>query len=255
MIDLPAVYVNDICKSFASDRGDGALRVLDSIHFSVRPSEIVCIVGHSGCGKTTLLRIICGFEKADSGAVLIDGVKKEKPSKDTIMIFQAFDQLLPWKTLLGNVMFPLLETKAVKTKEEARHRAQRLLRDVGLGDFMNSYPSHVSGGMKQRTAVARALAMRPRVLLMDEPFAALDAITRRDVQDITMDVCRKNGVSVLFVTHSIPEAFIMADKIVVLASNPGRVLEIVNNSDKDSIDETGKKRRSDHVLEYLDAGH
>jgi NitT/TauT family transport system ATP-binding protein len=232
MNELPVVSVQNICKSFKQNDGS-ALTVLEDVSFNIGQNETVAVIGHSGCGKTTLLRVICGFERAGSGFVLLDGERHEEPGKDALMLFQDFNQLLPWKTVLGNVMHPLLATKAVKSKQDAQKRAQKRISDVGLTGFENSYPHQLSGGMKQRAAVARALALQPRVLLMDEPFAALDNITRAALQVLTRRVCDKYGIAALLVTHSVEEAAVMADRIVVMDKNPGRIKTILENDVKD----------------------
>lgn len=227
MSEIPAVSVQNLSKSFPQNSG-GLLCVLENVSFNIESNEIVSIVGHSGCGKTTLLQIICGFQNADEGCVMIDGVKHLRPVKDTLMIFQDFNQLLPWKTVLNNVAHPLTATKILKSKKEARGRAQKRIEDVGLGGFEHSYPHQLSGGMKQRAAVARALALQPRVLLMDEPFAALDNITRETLQVLTRRVCEKYGITVILVTHSVEEAVIMSDRVIVMDKNPGRVKATVS---------------------------
>jgi NitT/TauT family transport system ATP-binding protein len=207
--------------------------VLKDVSFNIQQNETVAVIGHSGCGKTTLLRIICGFEQADSGFVLLDGERHDSPSKDALMLFQDCNQLLPWKTVLGNVTHPLLAAKTVKTKQEAQKRALKRISDVGLTGFENSYPHQLSGGMKQRAAVARALALQPRVMLMDEPFASLDNITRAALQVLTRRVCEKYGIAALLVTHSVEEAAVMADRIIVMDKSPGRIKAILENSVKD----------------------
>jgi NitT/TauT family transport system ATP-binding protein len=232
MNELPVVSVQNVRKTFKQNDGSPLL-VLEDVSFNIQQNETVAVIGHSGCGKTTLLRIICGFEQADSGFVLVDGERHGTPGKDALMLFQDFNQLLPWKTVLGNVMHPLLATKTVKSKQDAQKRAQKRISDVGLTGFENSYPHQLSGGMKQRAAVARALALQPRVLLMDEPFAALDNITRAALQILTRRVCDKYGISALLVTHSVEEAAVMADRVIVMDKNPGRINAILENDVKD----------------------
>jgi NitT/TauT family transport system ATP-binding protein len=231
--EIPVLSVQDICKKF------GDLEVLRDVNLDLGENEILAIVGHSGCGKTTLLRIVCALESADAGAVLLDGARHEKPSKDALMLFQSFDQLQPWRTVLGNVMFPLTATGKMR-KSDARRLAMKRIADVGLGGFENAYPHTLSGGMKQRAAVARALALTPRVLLMDEPFASLDNITRGTLQDLTRRVCEKYGISALLVTHSAEEALVMADRVIVMDRNPGRIKAVVDNSARDAL--TAKRR-------------
>jgi NitT/TauT family transport system ATP-binding protein len=233
MNELPVVSVQNVCKSFRQNSGE-PLAVLRDVSLDIRLNEIVAVIGHSGCGKTTLLRIMCGFEQADDGIILLDGEKHTAPSRDALMLFQDFNQLLPWKTVLGNVTHPLLATKAVKTRQDAEKRALGRIADVGLTGFEGSYPHQLSGGMKQRAAVARALALQPRVLLMDEPFAALDNITRGALQALTRRVCGKYGISALLVTHSVEEAVVMADRIVVMGKSPGRIHAVLENTAKDA---------------------
>ncbi len=228
MSDIPVLSVQNVHKRFKMNSG-AWLGVLEDISLNLSQNEMVGIIGHSGCGKTTFLRIICAFETADSGIVLADGALMQKPCKDVIMLFQNFNQLLPWKTVLGNITHPLLATKTVKTRKDALLKARKMILDVGLAGFEDTYPHQLSGGMKQRAAVARALAMHPRVLLMDEPFAALDNITRGTLQTLTRQVCEKYGITVLFVTHSVEEAAIMADRIIIMDRNPGRIKKVVNN--------------------------
>ena len=233
MNELPVVSVQNISKSFRQNDGR-LLEVLCDVSFDVGQNEIVAVIGHSGCGKTTLLRIACSFEPPDNGFVLLDGVKCVKPCKDMLMLFQGFNQLLPWKTVLGNVVHPLVATKSVRSRQDAKKHAQKRIRDVGLESFEQSYPHQLSGGMKQRAAVARALALQPRVMLMDEPFASLDNITRGALQVLTRRVCEKYGISALLVTHSVEEAVVMADRIIVMDKNPGRVKAILTNAAKDA---------------------
>jgi NitT/TauT family transport system ATP-binding protein len=247
MNEFPVLSVQNISKSFLQNDGS-ILEVLCDVFFNIGQNEIIAIVGHSGCGKTTLLRIICGFEQADDGYVLLDGVKHTSPSKDALMLFQDFNQLLPWKTTLGNVMHPLIATKSVKNRSDAQKLALKRIVDVGLSGFERSYPHQLSGGMKQRAAVARALALQPRVLLMDEPFASLDNITRGTLQVLTRRVCEKYGISALLVTHSVAEAVVMADKIIVMDRNPGRIKAILDNEVKDK----EPQNRTEFVAKILD---
>ena len=232
MDNIPVVSVQDLYKTFKRSGGED-LHVLRDINLEVWQGEFIGILGYSGCGKTTLLRIICGFEKAERGAVLIDGLKQERANRKALMLFQDYNQLFPWKTVLGNVMHPLITTGLMKDKQDAKNRAKKRIADVDLSDFENSYPHQLSGGMKQRTAVARALALQPRVLLMDEPFAALDNITRGSLQVLTRRVCDKYGITVVFVTHSIEEAAVMADKIVVM-NRSGSIERIFENEARTS---------------------
>jgi NitT/TauT family transport system ATP-binding protein len=228
MCEIPIVSIRNVSKTFIQNSGD-FLEVLQNISFDVQRNEIVAIIGHSGCGKTTLLRIACALEVADDGIVLLDGCLCVHPSKNMLMLYQDFNQLFPWKTVLENVVHSLVATKMIKDKRAAKSRAIESIVDVGLSGFENSYPHQLSGGMKQRAIVARALVLKPLVLLMDEPFGSLDDITRSTLQILTRQVCKRYGISALFVTHSIEEAVVMSDKIVIMDKNPGRIKAILKN--------------------------
>lgn len=233
MSDLPVISVQELRASFRQNDGR-RLAVLDGISFDIRQNETVAVIGHSGCGKTTLLRAICGFTPVDSGYVFLDGQPHTRPDRNMLMLFQDFNQLLPWKTVLGNVVHPLLATGAAATREEAGKRAMRRIADVGMAGFEKSYPHQLSGGMKQRVAVARALALQPRVMLLDEPFASLDSITRSTLQVLTGRVCDKYGISALLVTHSVEEAVCMADRILVMDRTAGKIRAMLENPVKDA---------------------
>jgi len=242
---IPAISVQDIGKTFPRNNEE-SLIVLSSVSFDVAQGEFVGLIGPSGCGKTTLLRIICGFEKPDGGIVLIDGLPQDKPHRNALMLFQDFNQLFPWKTVLQNINHPLMATGFIKNKNKAKANALKRIEDVGLTGFENSYPHELSGGMKQRAAFARALALKPRVLSLDEPFASLDSITRRTLQELTRRVCEKYGVTVFFVTHSVEEAVIMADRIIVMKANPGQIERVFKNPCRESKDEA---KRADFARE------
>lgn len=198
---------------------------LSDINLSVRKGEFVSIVGPSGCGKTTLLKILAGLVSRSSGDVTLAGRPVDGPSKDIGMVFQAAT-LLPWRTIFENVMVPVDIQKLDKKKYGAR--AHELLEMVGLGDFKNQYPSHLSGGMQQRAGICRALVHDPQVLLMDEPFGALDAMTREFMNLELLRIWAESGKTVVLVTHSIPEAVLLSDRVVVLSARPGEVAEIVD---------------------------
>jgi ABC-type nitrate/sulfonate/bicarbonate transport system ATPase subunit len=220
----PLIDARNLTKKF------GAQTIFENLNFTIKQGEILAIIGHSGCGKTTLLRVIGGFESADSGEVLVDGAKTIRPSKAAIMIFQDFTQLLAWRTVIGNIVWPMLVTKTVATKAEALGIAKGHLSDMGLTEAHHAkFPAQLSGGMKQRVAVARALALKPKLLLMDEPFGALDSFTRKKMQAITKQVCEKNGLAAALVTHSVKEAVTMSDKILVFCPD-GRLEMFENNS-------------------------
>ena len=221
------VLLEGISKDFfvREDGKDHTVHALDRVSFSVREGEIVALTGVSGCGKTTTLRIIMGLESASAGSVEVDGRRVTKPGYDRGMVFQ-HAELLPWRTALGNVEFGL-EVKGVASKER-REKAIQYLNLVELEDSRNRRPDQLSGGMKQRAGMARALAIEPEVLLMDEPFGALDAQTRESLQGELLKIHEKTRKTIIFVSHDLDEAVLLADRVVVMASNPGRVHEIVD---------------------------
>lgn len=237
--------IANITKSFSTSQG--VLCVLENVSLEVRENEIFCLLGYSGCGKSTLLRLVCGFGKADKGSVLLENKEYRGPSKDIIMLFQDFNQLLPWKTVLGNVVHALKVTKIVTGKKAIKEKAESILREVGLYEFRNVFPGQLSGGMKQRGALARALVLKPKVLVLDEPFASLDYSNRKKMQILTKEMCRKHGVTVLIVTHDIEEAIEMADSIGVMEASPGRIRKIVDNPHRI----TGKEEDKIRMREYL----
>lgn len=191
------------------------------VSFEVAKSDRFVLLGPSGCGKSTLLKAVGGYIAPAEGAITLRGREITKPGPDRMMIFQEFDQLLPWKTVRQNVLFPLL---VVGTEpKQAEETASRYIERVGLTKFSSSYPHTLSGGMKQRVAIARAMAMEPDILLMDEPFASLDALTRREMQDELLELWEGTQSTILFVTHSIAEAIKIGNRIVLLSAHPGRV--------------------------------
>lgn len=218
----------DIVRTVTKE-GKG-FQILKNINISAGQGEIVCILGPSGCGKSSLLRIIGGFDMPDCGKVLLDGKEVKKPSTEAIMIFQDFNQLFPWKTIIENVTYPLKMNGICITKAERENNAIKYINMVGLSDSCHSYPHQLSGGMKQKAALARALALKPSVLLMDEPFGSVDALTRHGLQALLLDIWRETGVTILFVTHDVQESIILGDKIIVMDKNPGRILAEVPNT-------------------------
>ncbi len=190
--------------------------------------ERVVLLGPSGCGKSTLLKCVGGFIAPVEGRVTLNGHPVTRPGPDRMMVFQEFDQLLPWKTVRGNIEFPLRQARRDLADAVVRERAQRLIDKVGLARFADHYPHHLSGGMKQRVAIARAMAMEPDILLMDEPFASLDALTRRRMQEELLSLWADTRFTLLFVTHSIEEAIIVGSRIVVLSPHPGRVRAVLD---------------------------
>ncbi|MBE3576852.1 MAG: ABC transporter ATP-binding protein [Limnochordales bacterium] len=210
----PLLAVNSLYKRFPSPRGGGELTVLAGVELTVYRGEFLSIIGRSGCGKTTLLRCIAGFEKPSRGSLLIEGREITGPGIDRMMVFQETDQLFLWLTVLGNVEFAL--QAAGVPRRERRARAVHYLEMVGLERFLEYYPHQLSGGMKQRVAIARALSVAPRMLLMDEPFAALDAMTRNVLQQELLRLWQETKITIIFVTHNIQEAIIQSDRILVL---------------------------------------
>jgi NitT/TauT family transport system ATP-binding protein len=208
----------------ALDKRFGALEALRAIDLAVAPGEFISLVGPSGCGKTTFLRIIAGLEMATAGRVIIDGKPVTKPGGDRGFVFQN-DNLLPWRTVLGNAMIG--PEVAGRADEAARQRTLELLKLVGLEGFEEYHPRQLSGGMRQRVNLARALAIDPKILLMDEPFSALDAQTREIMQSELQRIWEEGRKTVLFVTHQIDEAVFLADRVLVFARRPGRILEDV----------------------------
>jgi NitT/TauT family transport system ATP-binding protein len=200
------------------------LKVLEDVSLSVREGEFVSLVGPSGCGKTTFLRIIAGLEAGDAGEIRIDGDRVTRPGTDRGFVFQS-DSLLPWRTVLHNVLIGLEVSRACNA--ETRARALSLLRLVGLSGFEHFYPRQLSGGMRQRVNLARALAVNPQVLLMDEPFSALDAQTREIMQTELMRIWSAGRKTVLFITHQIDEAVFLSDRVVVFSRRPGRIHQTV----------------------------
>ncbi|WP_077036986.1 ABC transporter ATP-binding protein [Pelomonas sp. KK5] len=203
------------------------VRATHRVSFDVHRGDRFVLLGPSGCGKSSLLKAIGGFVAPREGEIRLDGAAVREPGPDRVVVFQEFDQLPPWKTVLANVMFPLLAARSLP-KAQARERALHLLAKVGLADFAGAYPHTLSGGMKQRVAIARALAMQPTVLLMDEPFAALDALTRRRMQQELLALWADQPFTLIFVTHSIEEALVVGNRILLLSPHPGRVRAELN---------------------------
>ena len=214
--------IRDLNQSFPRDDGS-RLVVLEHLNLSVQDKEFVCILGSSGCGKTTLLRMIAGLDTAESGSIILDGEEMKGPSPKVGMVFQEYS-LFPWRTVIDNIAFGL-EMKSV-AKEERYRVAGQYLDLVNLSQFRDSYPSELSGGMRQRVAVARALALDPVLLLMDEPFGALDAQTRNMLQQELLTIWEKTKKTVVFITHSVDEAVFLADRIIVMTPRPGRICRI-----------------------------
>lgn len=215
------VSISDVSKVYAA-RGREIVALSD-VDLDIAAGEFVTILGPSGCGKSTLLHIVGGFEGPTRGQVAVDGGLVTKPGRDRGMVFQSAT-LFPWKTISGNVAWPL--QTAGRSSREVKARVAELLGLVGLSDFASAYPAELSGGMRQRAAIARALAMQPRVLLMDEPFGALDALTRELMQEELVKIADAAQLTVLFVTHDISEAVFLGDRVVVMSRRPGRIATV-----------------------------
>ncbi|CAB3897807.1 ABC transporter ATP-binding protein [Achromobacter mucicolens] len=222
---LPLLAVDKVSIEYKTR--ERRVRATHQVSFDVHGAERFILLGPSGCGKSTLLKAIAGFIEPTEGRIAIDGKTVQGPGPDRIVVFQEFDQLPPWKTLRQNVAFPLVASRKLN-RREADERAMHYLDKVGLAAFADAYPHTLSGGMKQRVAIARALAMQPRVLLMDEPFAALDALTRRRMQEELMALWDDVRFTLLFVTHSIEEALVLGSRILLLSPHPGRVRAELN---------------------------
>ncbi len=230
-----------------------AERIVTATHrvsFAVHPSDRFVLLGPSGCGKSSLLKAVAGYLAPEEGAFHLRGRRITGPGPDRMMVFQEFDQLLPWKSVRDNIMFPLLATGRLPRKE-ARERAGYYIDKVGLGGFADAYPHTLSGGMKQRVAIARGMAMEPEILLMDEPFAALDALTRRTMQDELLRLWDETRFTVLFVTHSINEAIKVGNRILLLSPHPGQVRAEMDSLPRDAEDgeaQLGLERRIHDLL-------
>lgn len=220
---MDGLQIRDVCHSFQKDDGS-TLSVLEHIDLDIQDKEFVCLLGSSGCGKTTLLRLIAGLEEVKTGRIVLNGQNILGPTPDIGFVFQEYS-LFPWRNVIDNIAFGL-EMKGI-AKEERYSIAERYLELVNLSQFRESFPSELSGGMRQRVAVARALALDPVILLMDEPFGALDAQTRNMLQKEILDIWEKTRKTVLFITHSVDEAVYLSDKIVVFTPRPGRICKIV----------------------------
>ncbi len=201
---------------------DGILTAVEDVSFALSAGERLVLLGPSGCGKSTLLRAVGGFLKPSSGEIRMDGRPIGAPGPERMTVFQEFDQLLPWRTVLGNVRYALERGKSLP-RREAETVARGWLERVGLSKFVDTFPHTLSGGMKQRVAIARAFALEPALLLMDEPFAALDALTRRQMQDELLKLCEETGSTALFVTHGIDEALRLGTRLLALTPHPGRL--------------------------------
>ena len=216
------VDIRDIERIYQSSRGP--VKALNHINLQIYENEFVCVVGPSGCGKSTLLNIMAGLDKATGGEVLVDGEKVEDPSTERGVVFQQY-ALFPWLTVKKNIMYGLKNKKM--NREQAEKAAEKDIKMVGLDEFSGSYPKELSGGMKQRVAIARAFAMNPQLLLLDEPFGALDAQTRAQLQSDLLDTWEQEQKTCFFITHDVEEAVLLAQRVVIMSSRPARIKRIV----------------------------
>ena len=217
-ISEPAITINRVSKQFHDDEG-GVIEALRSTSIDIKEGEFVVVVGPSGCGKSTLLNMLGGFDSPSSGQIRVDGEPINGPHIQRGMVFQDY-ALFPWLTVIDNVMFGLRKTHS---KAAAREVAMKWLELVGLGEFAQKHPLHLSGGMKQRVAIARTFATDPKVILMDEPFGALDALTRRFLQQQLLKIWSEHRKTVVFITHSVQEAVYLANRVIIMTARPGQV--------------------------------
>ncbi len=220
--------IKNIKKSYKVK--DDHLRVIDGLELEISRNEFVSIIGASGCGKSTLLKLIAGFIEPEEGQIVLNNNEIRGASFERIMVFQEFDQLFPWKTILENVYFALKAKDLFTSKRKRIEVAKEYLKEVQLNKYFDYYPHQLSGGMKQRAALARSLVTKPSILLMDEPFGSLDSQTRRELQNLLLEIWYKERNTVIFVTHDIKEAVILSDKIIVMDDQKGQIKEIIQNN-------------------------
>ena len=221
--NLIKLKIDNVVKEYEGRNGKTV--ALNGVNLDIKENEFICVVGPSGCGKSTLLNIIAGLHEPTSGAAYLDGKKIEGTGVERGVVFQQY-ALFPWRTVLKNVMFPLEMKKTPKA--EAEEIAMKYIKAVGLEGFENSYPKELSGGMKQRVAIARAYAANPEVLLLDEPFGALDAQTRVQLQTELLETWQKEKKTCFFITHDVDEAIILAQRVIIMSARPGRIKKIVD---------------------------
>jgi len=236
----PPVVADGVAVEYVDSAGRRSRAIADAT-FEVRRGEAFVIIGPSGCGKTTLLKAIAGFLQPAAGKLLVDGAAGREPGPDRAVVFQDFDQLFAWRTVHDNIVYALRVARRLSAAD-AKRRADEMLELVDISRAADRYPHELSGGMKQRAAIARALALEPTMLLMDEPFGALDAITRNQLQIELANVHRRTGVTIVLVTHSIQEALYLGDRVMVMSAHPARIREIVDTS-------TAKDVESPHFAE------
>lgn len=245
------MYINieNVSKSFNQDENE--LKVLNNINLPIEEGEFVCLLGQSGCGKSTILNMLAAFDKPTEGKISIENVEVTKPRIDRVTIFQNYG-LLPWRNVEKNVKLGLESLN--KSKKEKQEIADKYIKLVGLEKFKKSFPIELSGGMQQRVAIARALAVKPKILFMDEPFGALDPITRKKLQEDIKELWKTEKNTIIFVTHDVEEALFLASKIVIMTPNPGRIKAVIDNSNTENIDKfsSGFYDRKDKILAILE---
>ncbi len=249
--------IENIVKSYPSPEG-GELVVLDGINLSIQEDEYVSVIGHSGCGKSTLLKLVAGLEKQTSGSIRLDGKEIRKPGAERMMVFQQYS-LLPWLTVQQNIRLAVDEVLSNASPVEKKQIVSEHLAMVNLTEAANKYPDEISGGMKQRVGIARALAIRPKMLLMDEPFGALDALTRGKLQKLVLEIWESHRQAVMMITHDVDEAIYMSDRIVMMTNGPhakiGEILEVPfpHPRDRQSLRESREYfELRNHALNFLD---
>lgn len=252
---MPYIELRDIAKTFPVE--DGSLQALAAVSLDIERGEFVSLVGPSGCGKSSLLRILAGLSRPTAGSAMVAGNEVRAPRDDVGIVFQR-PVLLPWRRVIDNVLLPV--DVAHGSRHDHAERAAELLKLAGLAGFEQRYPAQLSGGMQQRVAICRALIRRPSILLMDEPFGALDAITREEMGVELLQIWQEVGATVLFITHSIPEAIFLSDRVAVMSPRPGRVVEVVNVDlprprSLRVLGEAEFGRLSTHVRTLIDSGH
>ncbi len=223
------ISIEDIARRYPGSTPGTTTTVFEHLWLSIDRGEFCCIIGHSGCGKTTVLNVLAGLDEPSAGAVIVDGREIHGPSLDRAVIFQSH-ALLPWRTVLGNVAYAVASRWPKWSRDQVRSHALKHIELVGLKGAESKRPSELSGGMKQRVGIARALSIEPKILLMDEPFSALDALTRGMLQDEVRRICVETGQTSFMITHDVDEALFLADRIVLMTNGPGAVIaEIVEN--------------------------
>src|ERR1700716_955203 len=222
------ISIEGIARRFRA-AGGGATTVFEDLWLSMRRGEFVCVIGHSGCGKTTVLNILAGLDRPSEGTVIVDGQVIDGPSIDRAVIFQSH-ALLPWRTVMGNVTYAVASKWRRRARQDIAAHAQKFIDLVGLTGAEGKRPAERSGGMKQRVGIARALSLEPKIMLMDEPFSALDALTRGTLQDEVRRICLETGQTVYMITHDVDEAIYLADRIALMTNGPqAQIAEIVVN--------------------------